>query len=42
MVYWDKFGRVDYGRVVWIASFVANWWWDEEKAARVAAFAGDQ
>ncbi len=42
MVYWDKFGRVDYDRVVWIESYVANWWWDEEKAARVADFAGDQ
>ncbi len=38
MVHWDKFGRVDHGRVVWIESYVANWWWDEEKAARVAAF----
>lgn len=38
MVYWDKFGRAEYDRLIWINSYVANWWWDEEKAARVAAF----
>ena len=38
MVYWDKFGRAEYDRLIWINSYVANWWWDEEKAARVAGF----
>ncbi len=39
MVHWDKFGRAEYDRLIWVNSYVANWWWDEEKAARVAAFA---
>ena len=38
MVHWDKFGRAEYDRLIWVNSYVANWWWDEEKAARVAAF----
>jgi microcin C transport system substrate-binding protein len=36
LVYWDKFGRPEHGmlqRDIWLDS----WWWDEEKAKKVAA-----
>ena len=38
-VRWDKFGRPQHGRLLWVESLVAHWWWDEDKAARVRAFA---
>lgn len=39
LAFWDKFGRPDHGRLRRLA-LVDNWWWDEEKAARVNSFTG--
>jgi len=40
IVYWDKFGIPDHGRLQRLG-FLDLWWWDEEKASRVANYAGD-
>ncbi len=41
LAYWDKFGRPEHGRLVRIA-FADTWWWDEQKAAHVAAESGQK
>ena len=37
LVHWDKFGEVDAGALSRVPAIDA-WWWDEEKAGRVAAW----
>ncbi|MEZ5557679.1 MAG: extracellular solute-binding protein [Pseudomonadales bacterium] len=39
LAYWDKFGRPEHGPLIRETGFVDLWWWDEARAARVAAFA---
>lgn len=40
IVYWDKFGIPNHGRLQRLG-FLDLWWWNEEKASRVARYAGD-
>ena len=35
MVYWDRYGFIEHGRLT-RPEFYDAWWWDEEKAARTA------
>lgn len=37
LAYWDKFGRPEHGRLIRATTFIDTWWWDSDKAARVAA-----
>jgi microcin C transport system substrate-binding protein len=41
LVYWDKYSHVETEPLLRIGYF-DHWWWDEEKAARVAQFLGRQ
>lgn len=34
LVYWDRFGRVEPGRLVRLAA-IDTWWWDHERADRI-------
>ena len=36
LAYWDKFGRPEHGPLLRETGFVDLWWWDPQKAARVA------
>lgn len=38
LAYWDKFGQPEHGPLVRETGFADLWWWDSEKAARVAEF----
>lgn len=37
LAYWDKFGIPEHGPLGRL-TFIDNWWWDEDKAAKVNAF----
>jgi microcin C transport system substrate-binding protein len=37
LAWWDKYGIPEHERLSRLA-FVSLWWWDQEKAARVASF----
>jgi microcin C transport system substrate-binding protein len=41
IVYWNRFGRAEHGRLVRSAA-VDTWWWDAEKAATVARRQGSR
>jgi len=38
LVYWNRFGRAEHGRLVRLAA-VDTWWWDERRASRIAGAA---
>jgi microcin C transport system substrate-binding protein len=38
LAYWDRFGQPEHGPLLRDTHFVDLWWWDAERAARVATF----
>ena len=40
LAYWDRFGQPDPVPLTRITSHIQHWWWDEEKAAKVAEYSG--
>ncbi|MEQ8857873.1 MAG: extracellular solute-binding protein [Pseudomonadales bacterium] len=42
LAYWDRFGQPGHGPLLRETGFVDLWWWDADRAARVARFARDE
>lgn len=40
LAYWDRFGQPESIPLTRITSHIQHWWWDEEKAAKVAEYSG--